>query len=156
MPLYNPTTAAALQGTTTNDNAVAGRVGEIIINGREVGAALSLTTGTAATLTSLALTAGDWDVDFIGHFNFGATTSVTRLISSIGTTNNTLNTAAANFSSWQHPTGLVLGDQGTTSIPCQTIRVSLLAPTTIYGVVRADFTISTAVSYCAMRARRVR
>ncbi len=49
-------------GVTNNSNAAAGSVGETISTVIAVGAAVSMTTATARDITSIALTAGDWDV----------------------------------------------------------------------------------------------
>lgn len=49
-------------GTTTNDSAAAGSVGEVISSTVLFASAVSLTTGVGANLTSISLTAGDWDV----------------------------------------------------------------------------------------------
>ena len=50
-------------GTTTNDSATAGYVGEVITSSVPVGSAVSLTTAVSAvsgkTITSISLTAGD-------------------------------------------------------------------------------------------------
>lgn len=48
-------------GTTTNDNAAAGSVGEFV-SSTVSAAGTALTTATATNLTSISLTAGDWDV----------------------------------------------------------------------------------------------
>jgi len=49
-------------GTKTNDNAVAGNVGEEIQSVVAAASAVSLTTNTAANVTSISLTKGDWIV----------------------------------------------------------------------------------------------
>lgn len=49
-------------GTTTNNNAAAGSVGELISAVISSGAPVSFSTGVAKNLTSISLTAGDWDV----------------------------------------------------------------------------------------------
>jgi hypothetical protein len=49
-------------GTTTNDSATAGYVGEYVEGVLAAGSATALTTATPQTLVSISLTAGDWDV----------------------------------------------------------------------------------------------
>ena len=82
--------AAGVKGTTTNDSAAAGTVGEEIVSTVIVGSAVSLTTATAATVTSIALTAGDWDVSFDAMFTGGTTTLVVYTKASLSTTTNTM------------------------------------------------------------------
>lgn len=49
-------------GVTNNSNAAAGSVGETISTVIAFGASVAMTTATARDITSIALTAGDWDV----------------------------------------------------------------------------------------------
>jgi hypothetical protein len=49
-----------LPGTATNDSAAAGQVGEVISS--VVTSGVAVATGATATVGSIALTAGDWDV----------------------------------------------------------------------------------------------
>ena len=53
-------TAGQLKGTSTNNNASAGNVGEYVSS--TVTTPVSATTGTALNITNISLTAGDWDV----------------------------------------------------------------------------------------------
>jgi hypothetical protein len=68
---FNPTTSGMV-GTTTNDNASAGIVGQSITSVILIASAVTFTTGVTSDLTSIALTAGDWDV--WGNYRLGATT----------------------------------------------------------------------------------
>jgi hypothetical protein len=68
-----------IPGTATNDDAAAGKLGEIISSNIVVGSAVSLTTNTPANITSLSLTAGDWDVWGLMNSSEGSgTTLVSR------------------------------------------------------------------------------
>jgi hypothetical protein len=49
-------------GTTTNNNAASGSVGEFISSVIASGSAVTATSNAASDLTSISLTAGDWDV----------------------------------------------------------------------------------------------
>lgn len=49
-------------GTTTNDNAATGYIGEYLSSTVLSGSAVSLSGGVAKDITTLALTGGDWDV----------------------------------------------------------------------------------------------
>ena len=61
-------TNPAIIGTTTNDDAAAGKIGEYQSAGIGFGSAISLTTATPANVTSISLTAGDWDVSGVIYF----------------------------------------------------------------------------------------
>lgn len=58
---FNPTTGGVV-GTTTNDNASAGYVGEFVSSVIPAASAITLTNDTNVDVTSISLTAGDWDV----------------------------------------------------------------------------------------------
>ena len=51
-----------IHGTGTNDSAAAGYVGEVIESNVPIGSAISISAGVAANITSITLTAGDWDI----------------------------------------------------------------------------------------------
>ncbi|MDP2325295.1 MAG: hypothetical protein Q8N51_14890, partial [Gammaproteobacteria bacterium] len=73
----------AIEGTNTNDAAAAGYIGELIGSTIASGSAVSLTTATNANVTSISLTAGDWDVWGAITYNHGGSTNVTTHLSSI-------------------------------------------------------------------------
>jgi hypothetical protein len=56
------TGGAAVLGTSTNDNAASGYVGELISSVISSGSAVTMTRNTNIDVTSISLTAGDWDV----------------------------------------------------------------------------------------------
>lgn len=60
--------AQAIVGTTAGVAASAGNVGEVISSKVASGSAVSLVTATAKQLTSISLTAGDWDVEAESNF----------------------------------------------------------------------------------------
>jgi hypothetical protein len=144
-----------LVGTTTNNNATTGCVGEVISSSVASGSAIGLTASTAANITSITLTAGDWDVSAFGGFIPAGTTSMTQYVASISTTSATLDGttpfAISKFSVAANvPAGL---DSQLFAGP---VRASLTGSTTYFLVVRAIFTVSTLTSYGAIRARRIR
>lgn len=116
------------------------------------GSAVSLTTTTAANVTSISLTAGIWDVSGVVMLTGGA---VTGTVFQAGISQNT-----ASF------TGAVLGDgqvesssmptaaaDATLTIP--SYRISLSATTTIYLVVEATFSGGSATAYGRISATRM-
>src|SRR5215469_14973398 len=84
----NVGTPGQLPGTATNDNAAAGNVGEFVISTVARGSAVPLSTGTAANMTSVSLTAGDWDCTALMLFANTAAT-LTNLQAGINTTSAT-------------------------------------------------------------------
>lgn len=149
-----------IQGTSTNDNAIAGDVGEFVTSTVASGAAVSITTATPVNITSISLTAGDWDIDGIIDFLPAATTSITQLVTAVSLTANTLSTQPGGSGLGTDP--LVTWNQAA-SVPAAvvglataTIRLSIAATTTVYLVASANFTVSTMTGYGTIRARRVR
>jgi hypothetical protein len=149
----NNTGGVAVQGTNTNDSAAAGYVGEYVESVIVFGSAISLTTATPANLTSISLTAGDWDVRFLPYFAPAGATNVTQLLGSISTTSATEDFTPGRFNLYTQAAAV---PGGVVSVAIPPIRVSLAATTTIYAIVRGTFTVSTMTSYGIISARRVR
>lgn len=146
-----------IPGTTTNDNASTGNIGEYVESNVAIGSAVSLVNGTAKDITTISLTAGDWDVEFIPLFTGGNTTLVTYIAGSISTTANTLDTTngriEVNFFNSNTAFNTALAIVGTGAM---VVRLSLSATTTIHAVAQASFSTSTASAFGLLRARRVR
>lgn len=143
-------------GTTTNDDAAAGSIGEYVSSTLAQASATSLTTQTAKTVTSISLTAGDWDVDGVVNFIFGLTTNAIALYGGISTTNNTLGANNTFAGVTNDSSGVVYGNvlQVRNMVPHQ--RISISGTTTVYLIAYADFTVSTTTVHGLIRARRVR
>lgn len=148
-------TGVSLLGTTTNDSASTGRVGEYLSSTVASGSAISLTTDTSANVTSLSLTAGDWDVWGDIEFLSGASTTIPALTASLSTTSATADFTAGNFANLNYPAGTVLGVANST-VKVGPRRISIAATTTVYLVGRATFGTSTLTAWGILRARRVR
>lgn len=151
---FSPTTKGIV-GTPTNDNAQAGDVGELVVGDIAVGSAISVTTtNVAQNLTSISLTAGDWDVAFTAHFVPAATTSCTQFVTSVSTTTGTLDNTFSRQDINSFAATVTGGN--TTSNNVVPTRFSLSSTTTVFAVIRATFTVSTLTVYGTIRARRVR
>lgn len=157
-----------IQGTPVADDAIAGDVGEYISSYLPPGSATALTTATAKTITSIQLTAGDWDVDGQVDLLPAATTSVTQMNASVSPTTNTLGSdagASVGFGSSYAAQPTTTINQAA-AVPAAEVDVQVLtnrikvapadAPLTIYLVASATFTVSTMTAYGGIRARRVR
>jgi hypothetical protein len=151
------TGAVEIRGTNTNDSAAAGYVGEYKSATVLTGSAVALTTVTYANLTSLSLTAGDWDVYVNATFDPAATTNIKSLIVTVATASATPNFTPgwAAWNVWDQTTGIVIGSN-VQNVLLGPIRISLAATATYYANAWATFTVSTLAVYGIMSARRVR
>lgn len=142
---------SSIPGTTTNDNATAGNVGEYVESKVASGSAVSLTTATSTNITSISLTAGDWDVT--GNINYiGASATITGKISGISSTSATLPTDGTEVYSGVNVT-LLNNTDGTT---LATKRISISGTTTVYLVGQTTFSAGTVTAFGYISARRVR
>lgn len=147
-----------IQGTNTNDDAPAGYVGQSVVSEIVVGSAVSLSTGTTANVTSISLTAGDWEVSGQVVFTTTGTSNYTTLACAVSRTSATL---PLQTDSTQGMSRLVKA-AGTTSVaddnilPVAPSRMSLAATTTVYLVANSDFTAGAVGGAGFISARRVR
>lgn len=145
---FTPSSTNGIVGTTTNDNANAGSVGEFVT---ATGSGIALTTTVAANVTSISLTAGDWEVN--GNISFlpAGGGGLSSVVGSANTTSAT--TAAAPFRFVLQVNGGLANGEWAFPIPPQ--RFSLSATTTVFLVGQAGFT-NTCAATGVIRARRVR
>lgn len=149
-----------LPGVSTNSSASAGNLGEYIESVIVTGSAVSPGTGSAANVTSISLTAGDWDVRAIGNYKGGATTTVAFAFLSISTTTGVLDTTPGRyFGAPVSGTASTLfagggGNEFAISIP--PYRFSLAGTTTIFLVTQQSYATSTMSTYGILSARRIR
>ena len=142
------------RGTTTNDNAAAGMVGEFISATVLSGAAVAIATATPTNITSISLTPGDWDVS--GFVSAGYTGSaMTRLLGWTSATSATLPVFPNNGGAGGHESL-----NGTSGIGLNTLvgvqRFSLASTTTIYLTSYVAFSSGAAAVFGFIRARRMR
>ncbi len=144
-----PSQTAGIVGTTTNNSANAGSVGEYVT---ATGTAVALTTATPANCTSISLTAGDWDVFGAIIFNGNATTSTSVMMAGISTTSATLPAAPDLGQFFNGSSGVNVA----ISVPVPPVRQTLASTTTVYLVAQSTFTTSTETATCKLQARRRR
>lgn len=147
--------ARQLPGTATSDSANTGNLGEYVI--ADVTApGTSRTTTVPANVTSISLTAGDWDVAGVVGYSGGGTTQVAGVVQSISLTSATQDMTLG------HATGQVYGNQTIFAanienrLPVGPVRVSVSTTTTVYLVSTPTFTVNVLSSFGTIRARRVR
>jgi hypothetical protein len=143
-----------IEGTATNDSAGAGYVGELIESELLEGSAVSLTTATTTNVTSISLTAGDWDVwGNVALANPG-TTTITAFLSTINTTSATLPTKPGKGAYAQVNVSYTAGANQVQLVGQR--RISINSTTTVYLITNVSFATSTLTAFGYLGARRVR
>jgi hypothetical protein len=141
-------------GTTTNDNAAAGVIGEVVSSNVLTGSAVSLVSATAKDITTISLTAGDWEVSGVVAFKPAGTTTITQQIAAINTATNTLPTLDP-ATPLEQQSGSAVAGVGSI-MGTGTARVSLSATTTYRLIAQSTFATSTMAAYGYIYARRMR
>jgi hypothetical protein len=138
-------------GVSTNSNAHIGYPGQYVSSTVLLGGAVALTSNVAANITSIPLSAGDWDIYGSVNFSPAGTTQIAVEEAGVSQTSATLPTP---------PSGGFTGTSATMPAGGQITLVlghsplSLAAPTTLYLVAYAVFTVSTCGAYGIIEARR--
>lgn len=137
------TDTVQIAGVTDASAPGTGIVGEYLTNS---GSGVGLTSNVAANLTSISLTAGDWDVWGVSSVSYSATginniASLSTTSATHGGVNQTYSSAAA-FNAYAH------------SVAAQRFNVS--TTTTVYLVVSTNFGSGTATGSGWIYARRRR
>lgn len=148
--------SASIVTTTTNDNAAASKIGEYVESEVLLASAVSLTTITAADVTSISLTAGDWDVWGIVAFDINAATVVNNIqgwVHTVSATQPDRPNGGAMFSLLFPSTAAGPTVQ---MMPVGTKRLSLSGTTTVYLTAVSNFTTNTNKAYGLIAARRRR
>ena len=150
---FNPTTNGII-GTNTNDNVSAGLVGEYIFSSVLGADEITLSSGTPHDITSIALTAGDWDVSGSIIFDVGGGTTSTNQSAWINTVSASGPTPGSgnNYTSFTVATS---ASQGFT-LNVGVLRISVAVTTTVYLTAASTFAVSTMKAYGFIGARRVR
>lgn len=138
-------------GTETNDDALAGHVGEVKTASKAFGSPQSLVNGTATNITSLELPPGDWDVyGFAGSVPAGTTTQ-SFYVSSLSTTSATMDATQNKFAVTQ-PAGQSINF----ATPFKRVKVATGTTQLVYLVLQINFAVSTCGGYGNIVARRAR
>lgn len=148
------TGGTAIQGTNTNDSAAAGNIGEVM-----TGSGTLSNTGANdvwVDATSLALTAGDWDINF--SVFFGRNTATWSRIS-IGVTTTSGNSSTGivfgqTAADYEYPSSSTTPEGFTLIVPGY--RISIASTTTYYAKVRANFSAGQPQYAFRIQARRAR
>lgn len=144
-----------LAGTQTNDNASAGNIGEYISASVVDGSAIVLTSTNIANITSMALTAGDWDVSFILGLTGATATNLAWAYGTVGTTSGALN-STIGFYIGTGSLGTAFSGSQQIAIGSNNVRFSLAAPATVYLTTEAAFSGGACNAFGFIGARRAR
>jgi hypothetical protein len=148
---FTPSQTSGIVGTTTNNSANAGSIGEFVSSTVLAGSAVAYTSSTPMNVTSISLTAGDWDV-------WGSVAPIPGTqISAVQGWINTVSAAAPTLpnggGSVFLPVALTSG-QGCV-LPVGTMRLSLSATTTVYlGASITSTASGTIYGFIGARRRR--
>lgn len=138
-------------GVTDASSATAGNVGEVVSALKAVGSAQALQTTVPTNITSISLTAGDWDVE--GNASFvGTTATVTATAAGIVTTANTI--PADGSEVYSGVTVTLVSETDGVSLPRKRVNVS--GTTIVYLTGRCTFTAGSVLAFGSINARRVR
>jgi hypothetical protein len=141
------------KGTVTNDNAIAGSIGEYVSATQS-----SLTNFPATTAygdgASIALTAGDWDISLQGDAVLNGATMTGTAIFGISSTSGNSASGLVNGDNAIQTAAPTATANGTGSIA--NFRVKLTGATTYYAKVRADYSAGNPQYRLRISARRVR
>jgi hypothetical protein len=139
---------APITGVTNASNATAGNVGELISSVVLFASGVAILNNTPTNLTSISLTAGDWDVWGNIYFN-NSSNSMTATVAWTSTTSATQ--PDLSLECVQNSSGLI---NGAIQAPYQRMNVS--GTTTLYISGKGVFSGGTATMCGGIYARRAR
>lgn len=148
---YATAVTGQLLGTATNDSANPGSIGELLSSTVASGSAVTINTGVAKNITSVSITAGDWDVTGQVDYVLNAATT-TDFQSGSSTTSATF--GAQDSSSIIPLITTLVSDTFGQTLPV--FRYSFATATTVFLVGAANFSAGGVTGYGTIRARRVR
>lgn len=154
---YTLNAGVPIKAISGSGTATAGYVGEF--KSGQSGGTVALTTSTAATITSVSLTAGDWLISGTIVYNGQAGTIPTDIIAGFSTTTNTLPSSSSsavntNRQDLMIPARTMSGSYATNTLGPH--HVNLSATTTYYLVGYSNFSAGTMEAYGTITAWRPR
>jgi hypothetical protein len=141
-----------INGVTNGSAAAAGSVGQVIKSVIPSGSAVSLTSTVTANVTSISLTAGDWDVWGNVCFFVAGTTTIQSVAGSITTTSATIPNSGTGNAAFSMAGSFVTG-QGI-CMSTGTMDANISATTTYFLTANSNFGVSTNGGYGFIEARR--
>jgi hypothetical protein len=144
---------AGIVGTTTNNNANVGAVGEYVSATLASSSPITLVNSTFTNVLSINLSAGDWDVNGTTVLACNPASGMFNMQSYISTN------SGANMGPPYPGQSSIVGtglQVNAIQMPTGTARFSLAATTTVYLGAYAAFNTGPATAYGIIRARRIR
>lgn len=143
------------RGSATNDSAAAGAIGEYISSTWNT---TSTTGGAWQDMTSISLTAGDWDVSMMTYSGRGSggTLSLTQIGISATSGNSAAGLTEGDNRAFRLIAAADVGGSTVQTVSIPTFRVSLSATTTYYAKLRCDGSGDNAGVIGRISARRAR
>lgn len=138
-----------ISGVTTGSNATSGYVGEFVSSIVNSGSPISLTNMTSANVTSISLTAGDWDV--WGNIGFISNADAIDIASAWVSSSSA---SLPDFSLFNQTANG--GGSSSEGVQTPIIRFNITTTTTIYLSGQAHFASGTCTACGAIYARRIR
>lgn len=150
------TFAAGIIGVTDASSATAGNIGEEIISTISTYTNYT-TTVTYQNITSITLTAGDWDISAFATFssNTATITAAGNAIFAIATTTASATGSVEGKSIAYIPQAALLGTS-LESVTIEPVKVTISGSTTYYFTTQAAFTLGNPQFVGTIRARRLR
>lgn len=148
-----PIGASSVTGTTTNDNAAAGYIGEYKTASLAYASRVTMVSATSQNVISISLGPGDWSV--MGQVKFEGTSSAVAsvCVGGLSTTTNTLDQTTEDKYVYGPAISATILD---VSAVVPSVRFSLAVTTTIFLVANTTFTPGTIKAWGIITARRVR
>ena len=148
--IVSTSSGASFKGTSTNNNATAGYNGEYV---ESVVSLVSFFSNTTfGDLTSISLTAGDWDVSGIAFFQPNGGT-ITSWDLGISTTSGNSSVGLIYGSNAESTTPVASSN---TSFSIPVYRVSLASTTIYYLKFKSNYSVASPLANGRISARRVR
>lgn len=144
------TLTGGIVGVTGASSAASGIVGEFIESVVPNSGPTNYTSATATNLTSISLTAGDWDVE-ASVINLGAVATITFQQCDISTISKTVNASRCNTDGSTYTTFT-----GLKYLPLTRRQINVSTTTTVYLVSQVTFTGTSVTGYGYINARRIR
>lgn len=146
--------SSMILGTTAGGAAPAGYIGEYVTSKIALASAVALTSGTQANVTTISLSAGDWDVGGSVCFQGAASTSVTQYAGATSSTSGSPGAGLGNLFINSYAAFVPGANTTCTTVP--TYPYNITATTTLYLVAESVFTVSTNSAFGYIWARRAR
>jgi hypothetical protein len=140
-----------IKGTSTNDVAIAGYVGETQV---ATATSVAASNNVPFNVTSISLPAGDWLVSAIFATAPAGTTTTSFSNVGLSTTSATFGVVSGVFT--LAVTGPSTGAGGPAGVAVPNFRFSLAATTTVFLVATIGFAVSTMAAHGRITAQRIR